>query len=144
MSKEIKKTTKLSWAKRGAEIIVNTDETINQTGEQAFESVQIIGGTSEALVFGDVSVPAYISFKNLNPKWSELSAAEKVSAGGVQATYEAANRVFVGTTNPTTAADAIHTLYPGSGTNFLQTIALAWFACKATDSVNLLVVAIEA
>src|SRR5205814_6208227 len=96
MANEIKKSTKLSWAKGGAEIIVNTDETLNQAGAQAIENVQIIGGTSEAITFGDVTAPAHIAFKNLNKKWSQLTAAEKVSAGGVQATYEAAYRVFVG------------------------------------------------
>ncbi len=144
MSQEIKKSITTSWTKRGAQIIVKTDETLDQAGAQAIQNVQVIQTTSEAILFGDVVAPAHITFKNLNAKWSELTAAEKVSAGGVQATYEAANRVFVGTTNPTTAADAVYTLYPGSGTSFLQTIALAWFACKATDNVDLLVVAIEA
>src|SRR5881394_2107316 len=129
MANEIKKSTKLSWAKGGA---------------QAIENVQIIGGTSEAITFGDVTAPAHIAFKNLNKKWSQLTAAEKVSAGGVQATYEAANRVFVGTTNPTTSADAVYKIYPGSGVNLYQAITLAWYACKATDNVDLLVAAIEA
>jgi hypothetical protein len=144
MANEIKRSLTLSWSKGGAQIIVKTDETLDQTGSQAIENVQIIGGTSEAIVFGDVTAPAHIAFKNLNKKWSELTSAEKTAAGGVQATYEAANRVYVGTTNPTTSADAIHTLYPGAGTSFYQAITLAWYACKATDNVDLLVAAIEA
>jgi hypothetical protein len=143
MANEIRKTTTTSWSKGGAQIIVSTNETLDQTGEQAISSVQIIGGTSEAIVFGDVAAPAHICFKNLNKKWSELTAAEKVTAGGVQETYENASRVYVGTTSPTTSADAVYTLYPGSGTSFYQTIALAWYACKDTNSVNLLVTAIE-
>ncbi len=144
MAREIVKSTKLSWTKGGAEIIVNTAETLDQAGSQAIENVQIIGGTSEAITFGDVTAPAHIAFKNLNKKWSELTSAEKVSAGGVQATYEAANVVYVGTTNPTTSADAVYKIYPGSGVNFFQSITLAWYACKATDNVDLLVAAIEA
>jgi hypothetical protein len=144
MATEIKRTVKLSWSKGGAQIIAESIETLTQTGAQATENVQIIGGTSEAVSFGDVTAPAHLMFKNLNKKWSELTAAEKVTAGGVQATYEAANRVFVGTTSPTTSADAVYTIYPGSGVSFYQAITLAWYACKATDNVDLLVVAIEA
>lgn len=143
MASEIKKSITTSWSKGGAQIIVNTSETLDQTGEQAFESVQIIGSTSEAISFGDVTAPAHIVFKNLNKKWSELTSAERVTAGGVEATYNSASRVYVGTTNPTTSADAIYTLYPGSGVTFFQTITLAWYACKDTNSVNLLVAAIE-
>lgn len=144
MANEIRKQTKLSWSKGGAQIIAETSEVLDQTGEQAIENVQIIGGTSEAIVFGDVTAPAHIMFKNLNKKWSELTAAEKTAAGGVQATYEAANRVYVGTTNPTTSANATYTILPGSGVPSFQTVALAWYACKDTDNVNLLVCAIEA
>lgn len=144
MANEISRTTKLSWTKGGAQIIAQTSETLDQTGAQAIESVQIIASTSEAISFGDVVAPAHLMFKNLNKKWSELTAAQKVSAGGVQATYENANRVYVGITNPTTNADAVYTIYPGSGVTFYQSITLAWYACKDTDNVDLLVVAIEA
>jgi len=143
MANEIRKSITTSWSKGGAQIIVSTAETLDQTGEQAHSSVQIISSTSEALVFGDVVAPAHIVFKNLNDKWADLTTAEKLAAGNVQATYEAANIVYVGTTNPTTSADAIYALYPGAGVSFLQTTTLAWYACKATDSVNLLVTAIE-
>jgi len=143
MANEIRKNLTLSWSKGGAQIIVNATETLDQVGEQAFESVQIIGGTSEAIAFGDVTAPAHVIFKNLNKKWSELTSAEKVTAGGVQATYENASRVYVGTTNPTTSADAVYTLYPGAGIPFYQETTLAWYACKDTNSVNLLVAAIE-
>jgi hypothetical protein len=143
MANEIRKSITTSWTKGGAQIIVSTAETLDQTGEQSHSSVQVIGGTSEALVFGDVVAPAHVIFKNINKKWSELTTAEKLSAGNVQATYEDASRVYIGTTNPTTSADAVYSLYPGSGVQFFQETTLTWYACKATNSVNLLVTAFE-
>jgi hypothetical protein len=141
MANEIKKTSRTSWSKNGAEIIIATDETLDQTGEQAIESVQVIQSTSEALVFGDVSAPAHVAFKNLNKKWSQLTTGEKASYTD-QADYETKNTVYVGTTNPTTSGDAQYKFIPGAGTSFVG-VALAWYACKATDNVNLLVFAAE-
>lgn len=143
MANEIVRQTKLSWSKGGAQIIATVAETLDQTGAQAIENVQIIGGTSEAITFGDVTAPAHIMFKNINKTYSQLTTGEKAGYTN-QADYESKNRVFVGTTNPTTSADAIYTIYPGSGVTFQQSITLAWYACKATDNVDLLVVAIEA
>jgi hypothetical protein len=141
MSKEIKKTTKLSWSKGGAEIVVNVDETLDQTGEQAIENVQVIQGVSEALTFGDVSAPAHVAFKNLNPKWSTLTTEEKAGYAS-EADYNTKNTVYIGTANPTNSGNAMHKLTPGGGAQFLA-ISVTWFACKDTDNVNLLVAAIE-
>ena len=76
MAKEIKKNTLLSWSKGGAEILVKVEEVLDQVGQQAIESVQIIGATSEAISFGDVTGEAHVVFKNLTPKWSTLTIAD--------------------------------------------------------------------
>ncbi len=141
MANEIKKTTKLSWSKGGASILANVDETINQVGNNALENVQIIESTSEAIVVADVTAPAHLMFKNLNPKWSTLTTEEK-AAYASQDDYETKNTVFIGTANPTTSINAMHRLRPGAGCSN-EVLTVAWFACKATDNVDLLVVAIE-
>lgn len=141
MANEIKKTTKLSWSKGGASILASVDETIDQTGNNAIQNVQIIQGTSEALNFGDVTAPAHVMFKNLNAKWSTLTTEEKADYTD-EADYNTKNTVFIGTVNPTTSADATHKLAPGGGAGFLA-LTIAWFACKATDNVDLLLLAIE-
>ena len=142
MANEIKKITKLSWTKGGASIIVNVDETIDQTGNNAIENVQIIGGTSEALVVGDVSAPAHMAFKNLNAKWSTLTTLQKAGYSS-EADYNTKNTVFIGTTNPTNAGNAIHKLTPGGSAGPFIALSVTWFACKDTDNVDLLLAAIE-
>jgi hypothetical protein len=141
MANEIKRKVSITWSKGGQSIVMDVDETLNQTGEQAHGSVQIIQGTSEALNFGDVSAPAYVGFRNLNKKWSQLTDDEKVAYSG-QTDYETKNTVFVGEEDPTTSVNATHKLKPGAGAQFMA-LSLAWFACKATDNVNLFVCAIE-
>jgi hypothetical protein len=147
MANEIKRTTTLNWSKRGASIAISVNETIDQTGNNAFESVQIIGATSEALVIGDVTGEAHIAFKNLNEPWSEMTTAEKAAIAGStdairRATYELANTVHVGTTSPVTSSNAEFSFVPGSGASFKSIIA-AWYAIRQTEDVDLLVAAVE-
>jgi len=141
MAKEIKKNILMSWSKGGAEILVKVEETLDQIGEQAIESVQIIGATSEAISFGDVTGDAHLAFKNLTPAFSTLTLAQK-SLYTDKADYDAKNTAYVGTTNPVTSVNAEHKLTPGGSAGpFIS--ALAWYGIKATNDVNLLVFAIE-
>jgi hypothetical protein len=142
MANEIKKTNKISWSKGGAEILLLVDETIDQTGEQATEAVQIIGGTSEVIDFVDVAAPAHVAFKNLNKKWSALTTLQKADYTD-EADYNTKNTVYVGTANPTTAINATYSITPGGGNGPFIALSIAFYACKATDNVNLLVVGIE-
>ena len=141
MAKEIKKNTLLSWSKAGAEIIAKVEEILDQVGEQAIESVQIIGAASEAISFGDVTGDAHLAFKNLATPYGKLTVAQKALYTS-QVDYDAKNTVYVGTSNPVTAANAEHKLTPGGGAGpFIS--ALAWYGIRDTNDVNLLVVAIE-
>jgi Holliday junction resolvasome RuvABC endonuclease subunit len=147
MANEIKRTTTLNWTKRGASIAISVNETIDQTGNNAIENVQIIGATSEAITLGDVSGEIHLAFKNLNEPWSELTQAEKDAVAGSttaekKAAYELANTVHVGTSNPVTSGNAEFAFVPGSGTSFKTSIT-AWFGIRQTNDVDLLVVAIE-
>lgn len=141
MANEIKITTSLSWAKGGAQISVSGSTTVSQTGSTAIENVQIIQSTSEAIVFGDVTDPAYLVFKNLNALWATLSTTQQAAYAG-ESDYNTKNTVFVGTINPTIAATAVDSLPPGHFIIHVTTLS-AWYACKATDNVNLLVIAIQ-
>lgn len=147
MANEIKRDVRLSWSKRGAQIISATSETIDQAGNNAIENVQIVGSTSEALTFGDVTGSAHVMFKNLNKPWSELTTAEKEAVSGEttaakKTAYELAHTVYLGTTTPMTANDAEFKLVPGAGVSFL-TANLSWYGIRQTNDVDLLVVAIE-
>lgn len=143
MAREISKTVKLSWTRGGAQIIASAAETIDQTGTQAIENVQIVGAASETIVLGDVTLPGNVLFKNLNREWSDLSAAEKATAVS-KVLYDIENTVHVGATSPVTAGNAQFSLIPGSGTSF-ATVLTAWYAIRgAATDIDLLVVAIEA
>src|SRR5439155_8647388 len=110
-------------------------------GEQAIEAVQIIGATSEAISFGDVTGDAHLAFKNLTPAYSTLTVAQKALYTD-KADYDTKNTVYVGTTDPVTSANAEHQLTPGGGAGpFIS--AQAWFGINNTNDVNLLVAAIE-
>lgn len=116
-------TTRISWTKDGGQIIATTSSSATQSGDQAIQNVQIVGSTSEAVNFGDVTTPGWVGFKNLN-------ADEGAT-------------VHVGTTNPVTSGNAQFTFAPGEGTA-VQTTQAAWYAISSTGSTNLLVTAIEA
>jgi hypothetical protein len=116
-------------------------ETVDQTGENVLESVQIIGTTSEAILMGDVTGTAHLLFKNMTPLWSSLTAEVKATYTD-EADYKTKNSVYVGTTSPVTSGNAVQALYPGSGM-FMTTTVLAWYGIRDTNDVNLLVVAIE-
>ena len=143
MANEISRTTRLAWTRNGAQIIATVTESIDQIGEQAIESVQIIGQTSEAINLGDVTTPKYVMFKNANNKWSDLTNAQKEATGyATEAQYNAANIVHVGATSPATSVNASFALNPGNGASIISTQA-AWYAIGITEDVNLLVIAIE-
>lgn len=143
MANEISRTTRLSWTRNGAQIISNVTETADQEGEQAIQNVQIIGGTSEAVNLGDVTTPKYIMFKNANQSFADAGGADD-SGYATKALYDAAHRVYIGTTDPVTtvAGVAEFVLIPQQGVSIV-TDQSAWFAIRGSISVNLLVTAIE-
>jgi hypothetical protein len=123
MANEIAITTRLSWSKGGAQIIASAQSTVDQAGENAIENVQIIGTSSEAVEFGDVTTVGHVMFKNQN------------ATGGAS--------VYIGTTSPVTAENAEITLAPGRSV-YLATSQASWYALSSEGSSYLLVVAIEA
>jgi hypothetical protein len=120
MANEVAVSIRLSWSKSGAQIIGTVSDSYDQSGSQAIENVQIIGSSSEAVTFGDVTTVGWVMFKNLNET----------------------GKVHIGTTNPVTSVNAEITLDPGEGT-FLKTTQAAWYAIRDSVDVNLLVIAIE-
>jgi hypothetical protein len=143
MASEIRKTTKLTWSKGGAQIILDVTETTDQTGDAAIGNVQSIGAASEAISLVDVTLPGNVGFKNLNREWSALSTAEKTAAVS-KAAYDIENTVHVGATSPVTALNAQFSFVPGAGSAF-PTVITAWYGIRgAGTNVNLYVVAIEA
>jgi hypothetical protein len=123
MANEISITKRIAWSKGGAQIIfTGTDSGIDQVGEQAIENVQIIGATSEAILFGDVTTPGWMGFKNLN------------------ATDGAT--IHISTANPAVVGSSTIALLPGRSV-ILESPATAWYAISSTGSSNLLVCAIE-
>lgn len=141
MADEISRTIALNWSKGGASLNLAVSYKTNQTGSTAIENVQVIGGTSEAILFGDVTDPGVLGFKNLITPWSGLTAAQKVTETS-QAIYEAANIVHVGTATPCTSSNATFSFVPGAGHTF-DTVQTAWYAIRGTNNVNLLVMAIQ-
>ncbi len=123
MANEITVTTGLRWSKSGAAISFTCSNSYNQAGEQAIESVQIIGASSEAVNLGDVTTVGYMGFKNLN------------ADGGAT--------IHISTINPAVAGTSTYSLAPGDGVSLIGT-QTAWYAISSTGSSNLLVLAIEA
>ncbi len=122
MANEITVSTTLRWSKGGAALSGTASLSVDQVGDQAIESVQIIGASSEAVSFGDVTTVGYVLFKNLN---ALLGAT-----------------IHVGTTSPVTSGNAQMSLAPGHA-NYLATTQAAWYAISSTGSSNLLVIAVE-
>lgn len=147
MANEIKRTTTLSWSKNGASIIATVTESIDQTGENVIENVQIISDASEAINLGDVSTPKYVMFKNMTTAWGSLTAAEKVATGftgeSAAADYASAHKVYIGNNSPADAENTTFKLEPGNGVSIV-TEQSAWYALANNFDVNLLVLAIEA
>ena len=143
MASEIRRSTKLSWTKSGAQISCSVDEVYDQTGNAAIQNVQTVSTTSETVLLGDTT-PAYIMFKNLNTKWSDLTSAEKVASGyDTEALYNAGNLVYIGTTSPATSGNAPNKLIPQTGVSIIANIS-TYYAIAATEDVDLLVSAVEA
>jgi hypothetical protein len=86
------------------------------------QSVQIIGATSEAVSFGDVTTPGWIGFKNMN------------ASGGAD--------VHISTANPAVVDSSEIKLAPGRSV-VLEQPATAWYAISSSGNSNLLVCAIE-
>lgn len=120
---KIRVTNTFAWAKDGAQIIFSATSSDDQSGEQAIENVQIIGATSEAITFGDVTTPGWVGFKNLNV------------TGGAD--------IHVGNTDPATITDKVTTLRPGDGI-VIKTSRIDWYAISSSGNSNLLVAAVEA
>ena len=120
MANEITLTTSIRWARSGIVLQATQTDSITQTGTAAISNVQAIGNTSEAVVFGEVTDPAYIYFKNL----------------------DATSKVYIGVVSPVTSVNAAITLEPGKADRVSTTIAL-WYAISETGTINLEVLAVQ-
>jgi hypothetical protein len=120
----ITSTTRLVWSSGGAQIIFSgASGNITQVGEQAIQSIQIVGASSEAVSFGDVTTPGWIGFKNMN------------ATGG--------SNIGISTTNPAVIATAETVLAPGRSVIIEAPGSTSWYAISSSGNSNLLVCAIE-
>lgn len=143
MANEISKSTRISWSRDGAQIVASTDERISQVGKQSFANVQIVGGTAEAIGIGDVTGACYMMLKNINPKWTELTEAEKATYLG-KTDYDTKNTVYINfydDADPTSEGYDCK-LIPGAGT-CQDSYNPTFLAIKDTNDVNLMVLAVE-
>ncbi len=120
MANEITITTTIRWVRFGATLQASNTVTKSQTGTAALTNVQVIGTTSEAIVLGDVTDPAWLYLKNT----------------------DTTNDVYISTINPAAEADAHTTLGPGDAT-ILTTGIAAWYAKANVAPVNLVVLAFQ-
>ena len=67
MANEISLNISFAVAKNGASVSGATSANFTMTGDQFISNVQIIGTSSETLVFGDVSTIGFVYVKNLDP-----------------------------------------------------------------------------
>jgi hypothetical protein len=119
MANEIVLGATLSHTKSGTNVQGSTSLAITQSGTKRIANTQIIGTTSEAITFGDVT-PAYVYLKNL----------------------DATNFVYVGYQTPCTSGNAFLKLLPGEP--FSGHVAQSvMYALADTGNVNLEVVATE-
>src|SRR5262245_29210469 len=121
--------TSIAWSQGSLTLRGTVTNRSVQVGDAAIENVQLITNVSEAVLFGDVADPAYIMFVNENDDDPEI----------VPTRY-----IYVGTTNPCTAVNAIYKLPPGQGVALVSNIA-AWYciAAEAVANQRLAVIAIE-
>ena len=66
MANEIALAGGLTVAKNSAQISMSGSKTVDMAGNPFISNIQIIGTTSEQLVFGDVTAPGYLFLKNLD------------------------------------------------------------------------------
>jgi hypothetical protein len=118
MANEITASATLVASKNGATVSASTSCRVDMTGDDLTQNTQVIGTSSEAIDFGEISgAPAYVLFKNL----------------------DSTNFVTVGFTDPPTEIDILagqSALFPpATGTIY---------AIADTAAVRVLVVAAEA
>jgi hypothetical protein len=127
MAGRIRFSNSISWTNDSVTLSFTTSDTADQSGTEAIGNNQVIGASSETLLFGDVTTLGYLALKNMN------------ADGGAD--------VHFGLTSPVTASNASGTLGPGQGVILkIPTAAAgnAWYAISSTGSSNLFVLAIEA
>lgn len=115
--------TSVAWSKDGLDAGLTISATYVQSGSQAHADVQIVGASSEAVAFGDVTTPGIVGFKNQNADGGSI--------------------IYVGTTSPVTSLNAQFTLTAGDGVIF-PTTQTAWYALSSSGNSDLAVIAIEA
>jgi hypothetical protein len=124
MAGRIRISQSISWSNENVSVGFSTSAAADQSGTEAIGNNQIIGASSEALVFGDVTTIGFLALKNMN------------ADGGAD--------IHIGVTNPATSTDKVVTLSPGRGVIIEDPPAVTWYAISATGNSNLFVVAIEA
>jgi hypothetical protein len=127
MAGRIRISNSISWSNESVSLSFSTSVSGVQSGTEAIGNNQIIGASSETLLFGDVTTLGYLALKNMNAE------------GGAD--------VHFSNQNPAAAGTATGTLSPGEGTIIKIPTAAAsapWYAISSTGSSNLFVLAIEA
>jgi hypothetical protein len=129
MANEITLAVSLRWSKNGGSVGGSCTESYTQVGNAAFGNIQTVGDTTEAVVIGDVAGAKYLMFKNTTAKAASAAAD----------TF-----IYIDKVTPVVPADAPIKL-GGSVGNFQFTTEDTWYAIADTgDTVDLLVVAVEA
>jgi hypothetical protein len=127
MAGRIRISNSISWTNENVTLSFSTTSSGDQAGTEAIGNNQIIGASSEALNFGDVTTLGFLALKNMN------------ASGGANIHYS--------NQNPAAAATATGTLEPGEGVILgIPTAAASapWYAISSTGNSNLFVLAIEA
>lgn len=126
MSKEITLSFSIRWTKGGGSVSGSINDTVDQTGNAAFENVQAIGTTTEQIVLGDVSGSKHLMLQN----------------------RDATDEIHIDTVTPVVpgSGTAIK-LLPGAnfkgGHAYMLTALDTWYAIASANTPDLLVVAIE-
>ena len=126
MANEITITFNLRWSRGGGSVSGSISDTVNQTGNAAFESIQTIGSTTEQIVLGDVSGSKHLMLQN----------------------RDATDTIHIDKVTPVVpgSGTAIK-LIPGSnfkgGHTYMLTAQDTWYAISSANTPDLLVVAIE-
>jgi hypothetical protein len=138
----ISRNLSISWNDgAGNTITGRISQNKEQVGNAAIGNVQTVGSSSEVVLVGDVSGVCNVFFKNNNLEWDDLDAAVS-DLYDDEDDYNDSNRVYIGTTNPTTSGNATYALKPGNGIYFENTY-VPHYAIRDTADVDLLAIVIE-
>ncbi len=129
MANEITYATRIAWNRGGETISLSASDTYTQIGNVAIGNIQYVGTTSSQIIFGNVTDPCFVSFRNEAPKVNLPLGIPLI-------------QIYLGVVNPMSDVVATIVLDGGQGIA-VPNGGILWYALSTADTTPLAVVAIQ-